>query len=52
MVPIRKVHPDDENGESTCDPEIIKRITTEEKEESEGVDPRWEALKNLGLRKN
>lgn len=52
LVPIRKVHPDDEDGNSSCDPEILKRINTEEKDESEGVDPRWEALKNLGLRKN
>ena len=25
-VPIRHVHPDDENGNSTCDPNMIKKL--------------------------
>jgi uncharacterized protein len=45
LVPVRRVHPDDENGNSLCDPEIIKRI--DEREGSSEPDPRWEVLKKL-----
>ena len=45
LVPFRKVHPEDENGVSACDPEVIKRI--EEWEEPTEPDPRWEVLKKL-----
>lgn len=45
LIPSRKVHPEDENGISECDPEVIKRI--EERENSSGPDPRWEVLKKL-----
>ncbi len=46
MLPIRKTHPDDEFGNSTCNQEMIDRINTysEQKE-----DPRWDALKNIKL---
>ena len=46
-MPMQKVHPEGE-----CDPEMLKYITEEEREE-EGVnadgetDPRWDALKQL-----
>jgi len=45
LIPFRRVHPDDENGNNLCDPEIIKRI--DERESSSEPDPRWEALKKL-----
>jgi uncharacterized protein len=45
LIPFRRVHPEDENGNSLCDPEIIKRI--DEIEESSEPDPRWEVLKKL-----
>ena len=47
-LPQRKVHPDDEKGISTCDPEAIKKleeIRVENKKEKN--DPRWDALKNI-----
>lgn len=47
MVPYRVVHPEDENGVSTCDPDVIKRIdNTQEHNDS---DPRWDKLKDLNL---
>ena len=51
-MPIQCVHPDDENGEPTCDPEMLKYLTEEQEEsgheESETTnDPRWDALKKL-----
>ena len=45
LVPVSRIHPSDENGNSLCDPEIIKRI--EEREASSEPDPRWEVLKKL-----
>lgn len=44
-MPVRRVHPDDENGNSLCDPEILKRL--EELPAPSGPDPRWEALNKL-----
>jgi uncharacterized metal-binding protein YceD (DUF177 family) len=44
-LPARLLHPDDENGNSTCDPDMLRRIGTFAPDEN--IDPRWEALKNL-----
>lgn len=43
-LPMRKVHTDDENGESTCNPEQLDYLSSEEEEKT---DPRWEALSKL-----
>lgn len=47
MVPYRVVHPENENGETACDPDVINRIsnTSEQKD----TDPRWDKLKNLNI---
>ncbi|HPT14380.1 MAG TPA: DUF177 domain-containing protein [Bacteroidales bacterium] len=45
MLPARILHPDDENGNSTCDPDVLKRLSAMAPHDT--VDPRWEALKNL-----
>jgi uncharacterized protein len=45
LVPARKVHPEDEEGNSSCDPEILKRLDTILPPAE--PDPRWEALKKL-----
>lgn len=45
MLPARRVHPEDEEGESQCDPEIIRRMT--ELNEHKEPDPRWEILNKL-----
>jgi len=44
MLPFKKVHGTDENGNSLCNPEVIRYIV--EKEEH-SIDPRWEALQKL-----
>jgi uncharacterized metal-binding protein YceD (DUF177 family) len=44
-LPVRRVHPDNETGESTCDPEVIRLL--EDKSPSSEPDPRWEALLQL-----
>jgi uncharacterized metal-binding protein YceD (DUF177 family) len=45
LLPIRRVHPEDKEGNSQCDPEIIKKL--QELRESHIPDPRWEALAQL-----
>ncbi|MCK9422402.1 MAG: DUF177 domain-containing protein [Bacteroidales bacterium] len=45
LIPFRKVHPDDEYGNSMCDPEIIMKL--KELSERHIPDPRWEALNQL-----
>jgi uncharacterized protein len=53
QIPMRVVHPDDENGNPGCNPEFLDRLKTETDEnENQPGDPRWEILKNLGLNKN
>jgi uncharacterized protein len=44
-LPARLLHPDDEEGKSTCDPEMLQLL--EKLNTSDTVDPRWEALKKL-----
>lgn len=49
LLPIRRVHPDDEEGNSQCDPEILKKL--KELSEHHIQDPRWEALNQLKNKK-
>jgi uncharacterized protein len=46
-LPIRRVHPDDINGNSTCDPDMLKKLDELIIEEERKDDPRWEELKKL-----
>lgn len=48
-IPLKKVHPDDENGKSSCNPEILKKLEeySATEHQKQGTDPRWSALKNL-----
>ncbi len=49
-IPIRHVHPDDEEGNSLCDPEMLKKIEEykiRESEENKIVDPRWNDLRKI-----
>ena len=48
MVPMKRVHPDDENGNNACNAEMIKKLETFEKTE---IDARWDALKGLKIKK-
>ena len=49
-VPLRHVHPKNNDGKRACNPEMINQLnnyTHVENEEEENIDPRWEALKKL-----
>lgn len=45
LLPARKVHPEDKNGVSTCNPEVIKKLN--ELAHQHTPDPRWDALNTL-----
>jgi len=45
LVPFRRVHPENEDGTSGCDPEMLARI--EALRPATPTDQRWEKLKNI-----
>ena len=52
-LPTQLIHPDDENGNPTCNPEMLQKLAelapkTEEENTTE-TDPRWDALKQLRI---
>ena len=50
LIPIRCVHPDDADGNPTCDPEVMRRLeqmNAEAEAKEQETDPRWDALKNI-----
>ena len=46
-LPIKRVHPDDKNGKSTCDPVMLKKLEELIIDEETDTDPRWDELKKL-----
>jgi uncharacterized protein len=46
-LPIKRVHPNNKNGKSTCDPEMLKKLDELIVDEEKETDPRWDKLKNL-----
>ena len=50
-MPIQCVHPDDAEGNPTCDPEMMQYLTEDatpdNPEEERETDPRWDVLKTL-----
>ena len=45
LLPMQRIHPDDEKGNSTCNPEMLQRLSSLDIEQE--VDPRWDVLKKL-----
>lgn len=49
-LPHRIVHEDDEDGNPTCDPEVMARLAEMSgPKQTQQADPRWDALKKLKL---
>ena len=46
-LPIKRTHPDDPEGNSTCDPEMIRKLNDLLVHGEEKPDPRWDDLKKL-----
>lgn len=53
-LPYKRIHPDDENGESTCNPKMLRKLEELSVQNStqEKSDSRWDQLKNLTNSKN
>lgn len=45
-IPVKHVHPDNKEGKSTCNPEMLEQIKRHSGIEDQG-DQRWDALKGL-----
>lgn len=45
LFPYKRVHPDDNNGVSQCNKEMIEKLKSMEK--TQQSDPRWDALKKI-----
>lgn len=53
-LPFRKIHPEDQDGNSSCNPEMLKQLNAHgalESKKNEQTDPRWDALKRI-IKKN
>ncbi len=51
-LPIKRAHPDNEEGETTCDKKMLKKLNDfliEEEKKEDSSDPRWDDLKNISL---
>jgi uncharacterized metal-binding protein YceD (DUF177 family) len=46
-LPIKRVHPADKKGKSTCDPVMLKKLEELIVEEEKTIDPRWDELRKL-----
>ncbi len=46
-LPLKRIHPDDDHGRSTCDPEMIRKLEDHLVAGEEESDARWDELKKL-----
>jgi uncharacterized metal-binding protein YceD (DUF177 family) len=46
-LPIKRIHPDDKDGKSTCNPDMLNRINEHIIYDERENDPRWDELKKL-----
>lgn len=50
LLPYQKIHPDDAHGNSSCNPEILKKLESLQPKNEQ--DPRWDSLKDINVNKN
>jgi len=50
-LPYRKIHPDDEDGHTTCDPEMIRRLNeiAVDEDRMKSSNAIWNKLKDINL---
>jgi uncharacterized metal-binding protein YceD (DUF177 family) len=46
-LPMKRVHPADRNGKSSCDPAMLEKLEEYNVDEDKTADPRWDELKRL-----
>ena len=53
-IPLKRVHPDDGEGNVTCNPEMLEKLENYKTGEpaDDDIDPRWEDLRNLKVNNN
>jgi uncharacterized metal-binding protein YceD (DUF177 family) len=48
MLPLRRVHPEEADGSSSCNKDALKILNSLIKNEDN--DPRWESLKSIKIK--
>ena len=46
-LPVQRVHADNEDGESTCDPVMLEKLMDHLPDSEDNIDPRWKELGKL-----
>jgi uncharacterized protein len=49
-LPYQKIHPENDEGKSSCNPEMLEKLDAhraKEQDRKEMTDPRWDALKGM-----
>jgi uncharacterized protein len=46
-LPIKRIHPLDKEGKSTCNPEMLRKISEHSANTDNDSDPRWDELRKL-----
>ena len=49
-IPIRRIHPEEQNGKSLCNPDMLHKLEeyrAADLPEPDAIDPRWNDLKNI-----
>jgi uncharacterized protein len=46
-LPLSFVHPEDEDGDSTCNEEMIQKLNDHTVKDVQDIDPRWNDLRKL-----
>ena len=49
-LPFQRMHPEDKNGNSSCDPSMLKKLeahTAKDLDQNSRSDPRWDVLKGI-----
>ena len=50
-LPYKRIHPENEDGISACDPYMLKKIEELSKKDNEKSDPRWDNLRKINSNK-
>lgn len=53
-IPLKRVHPEDKNGDVTCNTEMLEKLNYYKTEQpaDEEIDPRWDDLRKLKANNN
>lgn len=46
-ISLKRTHPDDKDGNSLCNSEMLKKLNELNIDKTNNIDPRWEKLKNI-----